>query len=139
MALAATKEPRSPIVSRASLLPATTLFSFSDFMPHTNLYEIAFLLQTVIQLKQVTHLEISIFPFSISMHSDLQFDTQSLHLLQLSILITGLKAENFDIKPSVVPTGHTELQYNLPLNALIKITIRRKKSAKKNEIAINWE
>ncbi|MPL74472.1 hypothetical protein SDC9_20284 [bioreactor metagenome] len=73
------------------------------------------------------------------MHSDLQFDTQSLHLLQLSILITGLKAENLDIKPSVVPTGHTELQYNLPLNALIKITIRRKKSAKKNEIAINWE
>ena len=57
-----------------------------------------------------------------SMHEALHFLPQSLHPLHLSLSIEGAKTLFFAKKLNMVPTGHTELQYERPpLNARMKM------------------
>jgi hypothetical protein len=51
------------------------------------------------------------------MHADLHCLPQRPQFLHFSVLIIGLKSENFEKKPNNVPTGQIVLQYVLPPRA----------------------
>jgi hypothetical protein len=89
--------------------------SCSFFRKFTSPYDRALSGQLFRQLKQSTHLEISISWCRKSIQDDLQANEhlpQRVHFASSNLI---LKKDIFEIRPRKVPTGQIVLQYNRPL------------------------
>jgi hypothetical protein len=84
------------------------------------------------QLKQLTHLEISTWGLRKSIHEDLHRIAHLPHLVQALSLNLILKSDILEIRPRNVPTGQNILQYRRPL---VK---ERAPTRRKNAVGIEY-
>ena len=84
--------------------------SFAGFLNDTKLYSKALSWQLFRQLKQPTHLELSISLFRKSIHDDLQATAHLPHFVHFDSSNLICSRETLEIIPRNVPTGQTALQ-----------------------------
>ena len=77
-------------------------------------YFIALFVQEDVQLKHVTHREMSTFIFAASIASALHERSHDLHLLHASLFIDMRNMEKRETMLNSVPIGQMELQNSLP-------------------------